>query len=147
MNIENERQLAEIILSIYNMKNKSKQTDERIGRESHHLYSCVCPSVTWTFVSHSICIGKTNAKQMSSIVFCFRTSEHFQCDYFVSIIVEIQKIRSQEFQSTFDNHNLIHSFNIGPFRQKQLHHCRMSIIGVFHQGSVSILQDSRRGDR
>ena len=37
MNIENERQLAEIILSIYNMKNKSKQIDECIVRESHHL--------------------------------------------------------------------------------------------------------------
>ena len=65
---------------------------------------------------------------------------------FVSIIVEIQKIRSQEFQPTVDNHYLIRSFSIGPFRQKQLHHCRLSIKGGFHQGSVSILQDSRRGD-
>ena len=52
---------------------------------------------------------KNNSEQTEvriSKVFHFRTSDYFNihkyCDYFVSIIVEIQKIRSQEFQSVME---------------------------------------------
>ena len=127
--------------------NPSRRTD---ALEKIRTHSCARPSVARTFVFHSIYIifGHIKSQQKSRKVFHFRTSDylniHKYCDYFVSIIFEIEKIRSQEFQSIIGNHQIICSFNIGPFRQKQLHHCRLSFRGGYHQGSASVLQDSRR---
>ena len=131
---------------------ESNETDGRTRIESQYIYTSIRPSVTRTLlpISFALFFGKQKHQQKSRQSFYFRISDylniHKYCDYFVSIIVEIQKIRSQEYQSTIDNHYRIRSFNIGPFRQKQLHHCRMSSRGGHHQGSSSILQDSRRVD-
>ena len=96
---------------------------------------------------------KNNSEQTEvriSKVFHFRTSDYFNihkyCDYFCLDNRRILDINISLFQPTGGIHYLIRSFSIGPFRHKQLHHCRLSIRGGYHQGSVSILQDRRRVD-
>ena len=120
------------------------QADGRTHRKRITIPSCFCPSVfgILIFDLHFFRKMKEPTKVQKKYPISALLIIHKYCDYFVSIIVEIRVIKI----STVGNHYPIPSFNIGPFRQKQLHHCRLSMIGGYHQGSVSNLQDSRRGD-
>ena len=102
--------------------NKTKQTDGRIGKKSEHIHASVLSSLGLLSLSpFALYFSKLKKQQKYRKVFHFHTSDylniHKYCDYFVSINIEIQKIRSQEFQSAVGNHYLICSFSIGPFRQ------------------------------
>ena len=114
--------------------NTSRRMD---GSEINRIIFMVCPS--FQHLDYYLDPIKESTKVSKRILFSqYGFSNIYSTKYL------LHDLNNTFFQSTVGNHHLIRSVNIGPFRQKQLHHCRMSVWDGYHQGSESILQDSRK---